>query len=1035
MPDFIDMFIELKKEKQEHDKQAKPNAGADSRAFFDNLVEGRKIDRKNKKYRSLLSKVELSIDSIEQSVRASQGKDAEKLIEGAGSDTFFKKEVIKQIKQNEPKLFEEYFTRETEDEQKNKIRSEISDGQKASVLNTLIGEGKISQKYIDNVKIRNIQRILLAENKDPEKGILFLTEIKKYIDPKVSEQIGKEAANYKDVLERPDNEKLARPYEDRVQELKDNIPQGMDEKKKAEYLKALDFAVSHLTVVDDELHNEMTSREQQGVQTIEARHSEWIVENKGASFKGGKYNDLHENINCRASKYDIVKEDKKEIKKELLDERVTMSDSTKKGIRAIIQKMDEMKLMDYGVEKNGESLFKVYGFNKLLKEKTDLEEALKNGDPDAIIKASNAYKKTWEDLQELYKLAKDHLSNDELFFPGNMDSVRNRSIPFEFTGDLMRTAQINAIFLMYATVKQNNMDLEAYLENPTGNLYKSTLDSIENDCFEKACQGLNFDETLDFLTLSGNYAMLKQQFTLNHISYGINRSLLGPSMLEKNPDLRDDNIVLADILEKQLNVVLNGQEAKYGFLESGISGRSNVPKEQERENVYKTLENLMVAADKDRNLNACLGGMPETDMYGNIIGESFDADKYINEEHMDYDGIIDRTQKIHNKCTVDPEDYRGATGIKGVGKDEFLELAQKTIGKILAVHEAERGNPGYDKLEQEFLSLSKKLSEKADPALKDRMQKAEKDYMARFSPEMVSQDVSMDDITAEGDRAQINVHFGSRKYDDALNSLKNLNNEIKAFKEMPKDKDYDAQRKALESIQKGIEKSERAIDAYMERKRRQGKLGDKADEKSKKRIAVMRKAAEYLKRISRFVDDTNLIIDKKEVASNNSAYEIDQIKEMEKLASESKGLDKLAAETTANAYRALQDITEHKGPMNERDQKIVKNAFAAIAFREALANDMRDVFIEKIPATRAALKKQIESIASNEAFLNEISKLDREKVAALMNSPEELKKLEKQVSKAMNLDRAKQMDKKAEKKAEKKDKKIENKKTVDHGKK
>ncbi|MBQ8116716.1 MAG: hypothetical protein IJ147_01430 [Lachnospiraceae bacterium] len=721
MPGFIDMYVELQKEYQQFIQKKAPDAGIAPREFMDYGIEKRKLERKISAYRGLLIQQNLPLGDIEQAVRDSMGPAGEKFIQNAGKGMNFKKDLEKQLQQNMPELYNSLFAKSTD--------------QPGPTIDTLLNEGKIPQKYIDIAKNRNLLRSVIGYEDRTEQNINFLNSLKKRIDPQVSDQLADTASNYKDILDRPVEERLFRPYESRVNELKEKMPQNMDQKQKEAYLQALDFAASHITTPHTSLRDEMTVREQQGVEKVESRRSEQIVKETTATFKGGKYNDLHENAVVRGETYELVKEEKTKNLGEMLEEHVTLSETTKQGIRDIFKKMDEMHLMDYGVEENGESLFKIYGFNKLMKEKTVLEKALNAEDPDpeAITKASNAYQKTWGDMQELFQIAKDHFSTDETFFPGNMDSIRNASVPYEFTGDLMTTAQVNSVFLTYATLKNNNLDLETYLENPTGNLYRSIINGLEEDSFEKKCKDVkSFDDTLDFLTGSGRFAGIKDQFSLKHLSYGEGRSMLGPTLLERDQNVKAGNLVLTDLLDTQKNRIINGQLAKYTYLHAKLKDNERVTKAQDKANVSKTLENLLVASDKDRNINACLGGLPETDMHGKVIGEAFDADKYIREQPADYDGLIERAQKIHNKCVDEVVGREKSFAINGIGKDEYLEMAQNTYAKVLAAHEAERGTPGYDKLEQEFLVMSNKLSEKADPELRSRMEKTQKDHLDRL---------------------------------------------------------------------------------------------------------------------------------------------------------------------------------------------------------------------------------------------------------------------------------------------------------------
>ncbi len=979
MPDFFEEYIGLKQYKLDREKEKKPDPATDPRKFVDEGIEDRKLGRKDQNMRELLKMNAVSLPNMQLVAEKVFGKErADKYLATAykKADTY-RKWVLRELEKTNTGLY-------------NEVQDAVQAGK---------DEGKTIQEMMDAQKIpkeildQAASAVMLHEiiNSTTQQTVVFLREYQNMLSPKLKESLAAEQAKYKDILDRPLDERLKKVYKERTEELKGKIPEDMDAKEREDYEAVLDFASSHITVPDKQLVSEMSTREQMGYQKVEASRTAYYTKQNKENYKGGKYNDLHEKKSCRNSDYHILKKDREEDMKSLLEDHVSLSETTKNGIRAIFAKMDEMNIMDYGVEKNGESANKIYGFNRLMKEKADLEAALKKGDPKEITEAGNAYKKTWGDMEELYKIVKDHFSMDDTLFPGNMDSVRNASIPHEFTGDLKTTAQFNSVFLMYATLKQNNLDLESYLENPAGNIYKSLMKKMEDSSFEKQCQGLNFDQTLDFLTGTGKFHNTKINFTLNNVSYGDSRSMLGPTLLEHDENIKIGNFVLNDKLEEIKNLALNNQDAKLEFLAEGIhEGGKNVTPEQDKAIIAKTLENLLVASDKDRNLNACLGGLPQTDMYGRVIGEAFDADKYIKEKPADYEGIISRAQKIHKKCTIDPKNKTDATGIRGMGKDEYLELAQKTFLKILNANEIDKGSAGYEKLAQELMGMSKKLSAEADPKLRERMEAVEERFAFRHDPENV-----MDSLTASADNAQKNVHLGSKQYDNAVNSLKSLQEDIKNYKQMSKDASFDDRRAAIEEIRAKIEKVKEDIDLYMERKRKQGKSIENADEKGKKRIGVMMKAQSALGRIEKFLDDQNIEIDRQEVAKFN---ELPQTKEMEEAAAKSEGLDKIAAKYAADGYRLLQDTVSKAGPMSAKDVREIKTAFAAIAFQKALTGDMGDQIRRGVPGNMKMYKEQLVKISASAGFEEIVGNLSRKGVDVFLKDPKAPAALEKKVA-------------------------------------
>ena len=137
----------------------------------------------------------------------------------------------------------------------------------------------------------------------------------------------------------------------------------------------------------------------------------------------------------------------------------------------MLKKMEELQLEKYAFDKSGEDGDKIYGHCKFYRDKYALEQALKSGNAKNIIAAKKQYEKSWNDMQELYNIAKQSFSQNDSLFPGNVDGTRNSDLSWEFTSDVMTTAQVNTVFLIYMNLKNTGKSIDEYVENPVKDFY------------------------------------------------------------------------------------------------------------------------------------------------------------------------------------------------------------------------------------------------------------------------------------------------------------------------------------------------------------------------------------------------------------------------------------------------------------------------------------------------------------------------------------------------------------------------------------
>ena len=548
---------------------------------------------------------------------------------------------------------------------------------------------------------------------EDEKLVDFAQALDKRMTPEQKKAVTDAMDSYKDVTEMSEEEKVDYKYQDKVQELKQSIPADIsaNQDMKAQYEYSLDYAAKYLNEVTDDQNMECA---------LEAN----IKESVRPQYENGKYTELiSEDPGTRMPR---INEGKEEFFNEIANNGITFSDKTKKGIRLIVNKMEEMGLHAYDYAANGEDGAKIFSFNKIIVDRNNLEEAIKSGDPGRIMSAQIVYEKTHKDYEEIYKIAKEHFDQKPGIFPGNMDSIRNKAVPFEFAGDMKTAAEVNTVFQAFIAMKTGGITLDEYLENPVSGLIKGSLKKLEPVSFQKMTQGLNITDTVDLFTGAGEFEMSAEDYQRAVPSYLIARQLVAPNMLETDPELRKKNDVIANCIKEDVfsKAILDNQTARFRY----FNNDKNDPEGNRHR--MQTLKNIMLIKDEDRNLNALFDGEPERDLMGRKIGEPFNAAEYMNRKPVDYEGIMDRAGKMIKRC--DQSSQFATTWY--VKDNRMRQAAAELYMEVLLAHPEDAAKPEYRKMQEQMNRVYDEITEYAYEETRD-IAKARKEAAAEMLEE------------------------------------------------------------------------------------------------------------------------------------------------------------------------------------------------------------------------------------------------------------------------------------------------------------
>ncbi len=587
-------------------------------------------------------------------------------------------------------------------------------------INGFVSTGLITQADLDEGMASYL--IFSTRNMNDDQQKAFLDGLEETLEPGQKNELLGKINSYVDPVDIPENEREEYPYRPRIQELRTQIPADVqnDPDKLKRYNAVLDFADLHLGRSKSRVRSERLA-EEKDVQHIETAMSDRFVSTELDTFEDGRFKDIQK-IPAEHKYISVTAPERQKDLEDALQAGVELSDRTKEGMRLILDKMEKMGLEEYPYNPSGEDGSKIYAFNKLYEEKNALEKALESGKADDIIRCGEAYKKTCADMDELYSLAKEYLNDDPYVFAGNMDSIRNEKIPYEYTKDLKTTAHINTLFNTYIGIKTKGLDKEEYIQNPNSAFVNSVMSALQPISFAANTEGLSLEECIDAMSMQGNFADSEMKFFAAAPPMLVSRNLSVALSLEKDPQKRKANYAHVHAVNAAMDSVHHSESGKYNYFNGNFDNSLRAGAKK------RTIENLILARDEDRLLNSMIAGVPQTDYLGRVIGPAFDRENYLKKKPVDYAGIMDRAERLVNKARK-----MEAGNKSGLSADEVLDAMQQLYLDVLITHNDEKSKPEYKRLQNSFLVLADRLSPKASEEMKERMRAQQEAYRENYA--------------------------------------------------------------------------------------------------------------------------------------------------------------------------------------------------------------------------------------------------------------------------------------------------------------
>ncbi|MBR4183305.1 MAG: hypothetical protein IKQ56_05730 [Lachnospiraceae bacterium] len=275
----------------------------------------------------------------------------------------------------------------------------------------------------------------------------------------------------------------------------------------------------------------------------------------------------------------------------------------------------------------------------------------------------------------------------------------------------------------------------------------------------------------------------------------------------------------------------------------------------------------------------------------------------------------------------------------------------------------------------------------------------------------------------EAREATVGVYFGSKQYDTAMESIGKVRNAYKELQEIEKkrielannseegtvsafEEIEERKQDKIDEIKKLMSEAEKDIEKYFDRKQRQGKMGDRADAKSRKRIGVLQDAMnaidEYKAQINaeEMVNSAESMINAREslISQFDDTVYISMIEvrkaEFNEKALQSEGVERIIAKGAEKGLEVLKTIGSGSGDLTPKEVHSMKLCIATLVFAEMMNSKEGRSIIEKMPADMETYKEQVKNIADSKEFNDVVpEKMDRSAILFLASDEIETKRI------------------------------------------
>lgn len=376
--------------------------------------------------------------------------------------------------------------------------------------------------------------------------------------------------------------------------------------------------------------------------------------------------------------------------RKLSERKILMRPETKQAVRDIFAKFDE-----YGYDKapfDPEEGTKIYGLRKYADAYNEFNDRIKSNDPVEKMKAVESAKKMsveYDRAKEIIGMARNAFDLDKGgFYSGNMDVERTKGLPPDLRADIAGTSALNGLYVMYRTLKQQNVDLDTFLEDPRAYMNAETKKIVDKLDPNVSIKGKSGADAIDEVTKTASDIDRSAQMRMG-------RAVESMAKLETDPEMSRNNMAA------EYAYTMTGQA------ELGLSSWRERMVECEKRHLDRF---LMV---KEPQEDASLMGFPtyDTTTFRTIPPRQFNEAEYLIGANEDPQEYLDRILKEGGKALANNQARRTSN----VSAADLVRAMQKASAKYLAAR------PDLNKSSQAYRALNK-IATEGPNAIKEQLE-------------------------------------------------------------------------------------------------------------------------------------------------------------------------------------------------------------------------------------------------------------------------------------------------------------------------
>ncbi len=485
--------------------------------------------------------------------------------------------------------------------------------------------------------------------------------------------------------DRPYEQQVTKPLHDRIQELKAaempvnaaGVPVPPGEGMQA-YQEALDYADEFLDEVDPGVYAYANER------STDRAYAERVVRN--AQFKNvlAEKDEDYRNVAGRLLRTEegVVKDGvlptQEQALNQILYPEMNYSPEYLNNLAHMLTRMEQM-----GIDptQDSEQQYKVYAYEHVAKAKADLAEAIESGDWERIVEAKRVYQEKRDNMKELMDFAREHFSDSSTL--GNVDSTRNRAVPWEYSGDFYASSHVNAVFQLYSALKQTGVSVQDFVYDPYDARRQMNAALDEKRSYKTTLGDRSIGAGLGTLMAENDITKMQRTIAAGTEDMIVSRAM--GTLAECNPDKehQSENRLNDWLLSNHRSITSKVRESDRNPFTMG-----------DRERANEVLQLLSIVDEKDlkENYDRMVCGVcydNEGQKIPKITAEQYIAGK----QDFDYYKLTDRGAEI----------IRDAMAVEGTTFDPaaFMEERQKALSMVLTSRVADAGRQDFDLAEYE----------------------------------------------------------------------------------------------------------------------------------------------------------------------------------------------------------------------------------------------------------------------------------------------------------------------------------------------